>query len=581
MIEKVNLELLFQIIPNILKVPFVINIDLLNASLKYISDTDVFILFLKSIAIDMAYYKHIPSYSIDLIKVCLYLKPNQLNLIHQLYQFSCMAEDHDQMLGAAEAFLSQAETPDLKAFGYYKVIQALMSNGSWLNAQEILPVYITSLQKMVVSPPQSIDPLVQQFGLQGIINPLLYLQDNPLLFRQLRNQISTLFQYFVPNWVSWSRNITNIDRNYPRILKIGYIAHTLKRHSVGWLSRWLIHYHDREQFKIYIYLINQQEDDITKIWFREKVDFIYNFPSITQEIADQIQQDQIDILVDLDSFSHGVTCQILALKPAPIQLTWLGSDATGLPAVDYFIADPYVLPDNAQEYYQENIWRLPQTYLAIDGFEVGVPTLNRENLNIPDDAIIYLNVQGDRKYHPDNIRLQMQIIQAVPNSYLLFKGRGKNSVVEKLLQYLAEEYNVSFDRLRFLETAPSEEIHRANLGIADVVLDTYPYNGATTTLETLWMGIPLVTRVGQQFSARNSYAFMINAGLTEGIAYTDEEYIDWGIRLGTDAQLRQQIHWKLQQSRKIAPLWNAKKFTQEMEKAYQQMWLKYLNTHLA
>jgi predicted O-linked N-acetylglucosamine transferase (SPINDLY family) len=102
--------------------------------------------------------------------------------------------------------------------------------------------------------------------------------------------------------------------------------------------------------------------------------------------------------------------------------------------------------------------------------------------------------------------------------------------LKSLFTQIAEEVGVDSDRLRFLPLVPSEAIHRANLGIADVVLDTYPYNGATTTLEVLWMGIPLVTRVGEQFAARNSYTMMMNAGITEGIAWTDEEYVEWGIR---------------------------------------------------
>ncbi|NEO03132.1 MAG: O-linked N-acetylglucosamine transferase, SPINDLY family protein, partial [Moorea sp. SIO3I7] len=98
------------------------------------------------------------------------------------------------------------------------------------------------------------------------------------------------------------------------------------------------------------------------------------------------------------------------------------------------------------------------------------------------------------------------------------------------------------------------------------------------TLETLWMGIPLVTRVGEQFVARNSYTMMMNAGITEGIAWTDDEYIEWGIRLGKDPALRQQISWKLRQSRQTAPLWNGKEFTREMEKAYLEMWRNYQGT---
>jgi predicted O-linked N-acetylglucosamine transferase (SPINDLY family) len=95
-------------------------------------------------------------------------------------------------------------------------------------------------------------------------------------------------------------------------------------------------------------------------------------------------------------------------------------------------------------------------------------------------------------------------------------------------------------------------------------------------METLWMGVPLVTRVGEQFAARNSYTMMINAGISEGIAWTDEEYIEWGIRLGKDAALRQHISWKLRQSRQTAPLWDGKQFTREMEKAYEQMWRNYV-----
>ena len=125
------------------------------------------------------------------------------------------------------------------------------------------------------------------------------------------------------------------------------------------------------------------------------------------------------------------------------------------------------------------------------------------------------------------------------------------------------------DRDRF------EEVHRANLGIADIVLDTFPYNGATTTMETLWLGIPMVTKVGQQFAARNSYTMMKNAGVEEGIAWSDDEYVEWGIRLGKDAELRDHIRWKLRQSRRTAPLWNAEQFTRQVEQAYEQMWEIY------
>jgi predicted O-linked N-acetylglucosamine transferase (SPINDLY family) len=172
----------------------------------------------------------------------------------------------------------------------------------------------------------------------------------------------------------------------------------------------------------------------------------------------------------------------------------------------------------------------------------------------------------------------MQILKEVLNSYFLIKGLIQQDIVKEFFIQLAKDEGINPDRLIFLSGVPTSYIHRANLAIADVVLDTFPYNGATTTLETLWMEIPMVTRVGQQFASRNSYTMMVNAGINEGIAWTDEEYVEWGIRLGTDEVLRQQVAWKLRKSKQTAPLWNGKQFTREMEKAYQQMWQIYLDS---
>jgi predicted O-linked N-acetylglucosamine transferase (SPINDLY family) len=292
----------------------------------------------------------------------------------------------------------------------------------------------------------------------------------------------------------------------------------------------------------------------------------------------KINEDEIDILVDLDSLTSYGICAILALKPAPIQVSWLGYDATGFPTVDYFIADNYVLPASAQDYYTEKIWRLPQNYIGIDGFTVGTPTISRESLDIPNDGIIYFSSQTGLKRNPDNIRLQMQIIKQVPNSYFLLKSfRSNHEDLRDFIAPLAEAEGVDFKQLRFLPSADTDMEHRANLAIADIVLDTYPYNGATTTLETLWMGIPIVTRVGEQFAARNSYTMMMNVGVTEGLAWSDEEYVEWGVKLGKDEKLRQGIVWKLRKSRQTSPLWNGQKFAREMENAYQQMWQRYIH----
>ena len=408
-------------------------------------------------------------------------------------------------------------------------------------------------------------------------------RDDLKMNRRLNNHLAEFFYLKIKDYASSyiSSFATGHLNRYPKVsvprpLKIGYLSHTFLSHSVGWLARWLFVHHDPEKFKVYAYsLCCNPEHDPMHIWYMQNVPNMWKSNN-SYGMAEQIFKDEIDILIDLDSITMDLSLEILALKPAPIQVTWLGWDASGLPSIDYYIADNYVLPENAQDYYTEKIWRLPETYIAVDGFEVGIPSIRRQDLDISTDAIIYLSIQTGSKQQPDIVKLQMEIVKAVPNSYFLIKESRDADGIKFFYRNIAQEVGLDFDRLRFLPRTATEMNHRANLGIADVVLDTYPYNGATTTLETLWMGIPIVTRVGEQFAARNSYTMMMNAGITEGIAWSDEEYIEWGIRLGKDKALRQDIACRLKASRQTAPLWNGKKFTRQMEDAYQQMWQIYL-----
>ena len=169
-------------------------------------------------------------------------------------------------------------------------------------------------------------------------------------------------------------------------------------------------------------------------WFRDRSDVAYCFGNDASEIIAQIRADKIDILMDLDSLTLDTTCQVLAAKPAPIQVSWLGWDATGLPTVDYFMADRYVLPENAQEYYQEQIWRLPKSYIAVDGFEVGTPTIRREDLNIPHKAIVYWSAQKGNRSHLQAIKSQIQILKSVPDSYLLINGESGEDLGQDLFK---------------------------------------------------------------------------------------------------------------------------------------------------
>ncbi len=520
------------------------------------------------------------SFMTQILEICLEFEPQNTIILQILCRLNCSLAEYQKAINISFLIYSLCNGSAQKIIANANIIRTLLTAGDWQTVMPIIDRHDQLLEIFINQKQQDLSPAINQ-NILVAATFLPYIADRPAYYRSIQNQISQAYLD-----LNRPQAITKIiePAALPKqigVLRIAYLASTLRSHSVGWLSRWLWQYHDRTKFQIFTYCINQNPDDpFYQKWFRDRSEMADCFGNNADEIAAQIRADQIDILIDLDSLTLDTTCQVLAAKPAPIQVSWLGWDATGLPTVDYFIADRYVLPDNAQDYYQEQIWRLPQSYLAVDGFEVGTPTIRREDLDIPHDAIIYWSGQRGYKRHPQTIRLQMQILKSVPNSYLLIKGESDRHTIEELFGIIANEIGVDLDRLRFLNTVADEVTHRANLAIADIVLDTFPYNGATTTLETLWMGIPMVTQVGEQFAARNSYTFMLNAGITEGIAWNEQEYVDWGVKLGLDRKLRLTVQDKLRSGRTTAPVWNARQFTLDMEQAYQEMWTKYLDTSL-
>ncbi|MGJ5633017.1 O-linked N-acetylglucosamine transferase, SPINDLY family protein [Nostoc sp. CALU 1950] len=580
-----NLELLQQVLQQVLETPPFnkSSIDFIKSCLPYLINTPYFIDVLPAV-MKIGHIFKLPATAAHLLRLYLNLDSNNLEILRHLAIFYQNAKNYSQAIETAKLCLSLSTEIADKIFAVHLILCNLVTTGGYWEEICSTKQELEALQQdLITSQPHALDE-VRTLGLLTASFALPHLEDNPDNFRKIHNQLAQICQkniqaIYHQEFKRYSeRHISHRKTaNYQNKLKIGYVSYALRRHSVGWLARWLFQHHNREHFEIYTYLINYDlGDEISQNWYVNKADKAHKLGIKALEVAEKIYDDEIDILVDLDSITLDVSCEVMSLKPAPIQVTWLGWDASGIPAIDYFIADPYVLPDSAQDYYTEKILRLPQTYIAVDGFEVGIPTLRRQDLDIPNDAVIYLSSQRVYKRHPETTKWQMKIIKEVPNSYFLIKGDAEEEPIKQFFYKIAEEEGVERSRLRFLPQDPSEAVHRANLTIADVVLDTYPYNGATTTLETLWMGIPLVTRVGQQFAGRNSYTMMMNAGITEGIAWTDEEYVEWGVRLGKDEALRQQVVWKLKASRQTAPLWNGKQFTRDMEKAYEQMWQSYI-----
>jgi predicted O-linked N-acetylglucosamine transferase (SPINDLY family) len=520
-----------------------------------------------------------------ILEICVELDPDNLLVLKKAISYLQYAIRYLDSIPIAEQFLAKSEKMGDQLAALHLLLRGYLSGGgNWQKSLSFYYQHQKLLQDIVSKPEQNDINELRYMLAAGVYSA--YFEDSPSKYRPLRNQYAKLCQEKLQSahheQVRQNHNHCYLKKSQDRSskkIKIGYISECFRQHSVGWLVRWTLSHHDREHFEIHAYSVKRTSDYLQNTFAQICYPNFHDldFPPYTQVIQ-QIVEDDIDILVDLDSLTSNLTCAVTALKPAPIQVTWLGFDASGFPAVDYFLADPYVLPESASEYYTETIWRLPQTYIAVDGFETAVPSVRRDRLNIPNDAIVYLSTQAGPKMNPYSLRTQMKIVKEVPNSYLLIKSLYTDrDKIREFLEEIAELEGVSRDRLRFMPDVPLETTHRANLSIADVVLDTYPYNGATTTLETLWMERPLVTQVGSQFAARNSYTMLMNVGVTEGIAWNEEEYIEWGIRLGKDVKLRQKVAWQLRLAKQTSPLWNTQQFVADLEQAYKQMWQKFVD----
>jgi predicted O-linked N-acetylglucosamine transferase (SPINDLY family) len=574
---------LFQLIQNVLYSPLSheYSIGYISLIIPYIKNIDGCLELLLYIA---SKSQLIPS--LNLFDLCLSVKPDSISVLGAITQAYMNHAQCYKAIKIAKQIVFSSSTIGEKIYTNYLLMSSLMNSGGNWEEAKTSSLNCKSLVNLFADQQPLELPIhyLSYLALSPFFAP--YFNDLPKENRELQNKALTLFQANI--YASNQKNIESYSSNHQSRkgikkdkIRIGYLSVSLRQHSIGWLARSLFQHHDREKFEIFGYFPESApKEDILQKWYISRMDKVFKddgneFGFNPLLIADEIQRDQIDILVDLESITSGICTNLLSRKLAPIQVTWLGWDASGLPAIDYFIADPYVLPENAQDYYSEKIWRLPETFIAVDGFNCSLASINRDDLGIPSDAIVYLSAQKCFKRHPDTVLAQLQIISMVPNSYFLIKGLADEGTIQSTFWELAQQVDVDYTRLIFLQDTKTEAEHRANMAIADIVLDTYPYNGATTTMETLWMGIPMVTQVGEQFSARNSYTMMINAGITEGIAWNVAEYIEWGVRFGTDEDLRKEVSWKLRQSRKTSPLWDGRKFAREMENTYTSMWEIY------
>jgi protein O-GlcNAc transferase len=366
----------------------------------------------------------------------------------------------------------------------------------------------------------------------------------------------------------------NIDPDPNRPLRIGYVSPDFCAHSVAYFFENILANHDPAQAEVFCYADMIHPDAVTERLQKLSPHWRDITKLSSAEVADLIRADKIDILVDLAGHTAYNRLLVFARKPAPVQVSYLGyPNTTGLATMDYRLTDAYADPPGKTErFHSEKLLRLPRTFLCYrpspDMPEVTpLPALSGKQITFGS-----LNILP--KISPATIELWSQVLLNIPNSRLILKsylGLGIPTVAKRLLDQFAAA-GVSPDRIELHAKIPSRAAHLSLYDRIDIALDTFPYHGATTTCEALWMGVPVITLEGNTHASRVGVSVLNNAGFPQFVADLPQKYVqiaaDWAKNPLALAQIRAAVRPTMAKS----PLLDAVQFARDAEAAYRSVW---------
>ncbi|HEU4709105.1 MAG TPA: tetratricopeptide repeat protein, partial [Methylophilaceae bacterium] len=355
--------------------------------------------------------------------------------------------------------------------------------------------------------------------------------------------------------------------------RIGYLSADLRLHPLAFLISELIELHDRERFEVFAYSYGRDDKTPARKRLQKAFDRFTDIQALSIPAAAQkIHEDGIDILVDLTGFTQSSRSSILALRPAPVQVSWLGFPGSmGSELFDYLLGDPFVTPLDQAQHYGEQLALLP-CYQPNDSKRPVDKTPTRAEAGLPEQGFVFCCFNQTFKIAPEVFDIWMRLLQAVPDSVLWLLEC--NRWAKENLRKEAQAHGVDPNRLIFAPRVPIAE-HLARHALADLFLDTLPYNAHTTASDTLWMGVPIITCPGATFTSRVAGSLLHAAKLPELITDSLKEYEALALRLAHEAQTLQALKDKLRSSRVSTPLFDTTAFARHLEQTYQRMWQRW------
>jgi protein O-GlcNAc transferase len=355
-------------------------------------------------------------------------------------------------------------------------------------------------------------------------------------------------------------------------IRLAYLSSDFRRHAVAYLVVELFERHDRTQFEVFG--VSLGADDGSDMRTRIIAAFDQFIDVRTQgdrEVARLIKDLQVDIAIDLNGHTQDERLGILALRPAPIQVNYLGyPGTTGADFIDYIIADATVLPFDQQPHYTEHIVHLPDCYQANDRKRrIASRTPTREEVGLPAEGFVFCCFNNSWKIAPPVFDVWMRLLKAVEGSVLwLYRD---NRQAEANLRNEGVARGIDPSRLVFAGPLPHAD-HLARHRLADLFLDTLPYNAHTTASDALWSGLPVLTCRGKAFAGRVAASLLTAVSLPELVTQSLDEYESWALRLATDAPLLRGFRQRLERNLLECPLFATDRFCRHIETAYTAMW---------
>ncbi len=354
-------------------------------------------------------------------------------------------------------------------------------------------------------------------------------------------------------------------------IRIGYYAADFHQHAGMVNMEGIFKNHNKDEFEIIGFYYGDVKKDKTHLRIKKNFDkFFYVNNLEDEEILKLSLENKIDIAIYRAGLTINARSSIFSQKVAPIQINFLGyQGTTGQEGIDYIVADQYVIPENQENFYSENIIYLPGSYFPRDNNrKIGKKKFTRKDLNISENSFVFCNFNNSYKITLEEFEIWMKLLQKIDNSILLLLET--NNEMKKNLYFEAEKFKINKDRIMFIKKTIFED-HLSRHSLGDLFLDTFNYNAHTTAVDALWTGLPIITKPGKSFSSRVCGSLLKFFDLDELILKNKDEYYNKALELAENPQKLKEIKNKIVNYKNSDKYFDTKKYTLNLEKAYKKI----------